>query len=641
MKRVKRIKRIVLLCATLLFALALWAGISPPVSSFAKTADFFDDLEDLEASAYDFTVDKYDIVMNVAENREISVTEVICVSLEGYASHGIIRDLTLDNGVKYRNITASCDNSDFEYYAESGEGNFLSVYLRGDKVARGQTRTYTLNYTMIVPVLSEEGYLPLDVVGYGWTAEINDVTVTLNLPAALMREQMQLYSGESGTRGNDSNVAISITGNTVVLTAQKLLKEQGITLDLSFPAGILKKGTDLSILWATLIAVALIGLALVVKVVKRKPVLTVTVNLRAPEEMDPLKMGKLIDNSVDSEDMGAEVFYLADKGYLTIDLNEDKDDPTLSKTVLEPPEDAPMQQKLLYNGLFEGRDRVKISDLNASFYKTSDAIRSSVHGVTKGMYSAGSIFFIVFFSILCVLVPSLFALFYTNAFVSIEVGACAGVVAGCVIAMLCALIPSVIAEQRLYKWSAGHRIGVRIAGLFVGCVIGFIAWLVLPATRIAYGIPTGLLLVLPSGIVGLIAGNFLTRTREYNDILGHIVGFKNFILYTERDKIKFMLDENPTLYYHVLPYAQVLGVTDAWTDKFQGIDMPAPSYVYYGTADAVFDCLFWHSMFRSFNRNIAREMISRPSTNGTGKIGGGFGGGFGGGGFGGGGGRGC
>ena len=123
-------------------------------------------------------------------------------------------------------------------------------------------------------------------------------------------------------------------------------------------------------------------------------------------------------------------------------------------------------------------------------------------------------------------------------------------------------------------------------------------------------------------------------------MLGHILGFRNFILYTEKDKIAVMLEENPELYYHILPYAQVLGVTDEWTDKFDGLDVGSPEYVACG-ANIAFNAVLWHSFYRSLNSSMSSAMVSRPSSSGGGRMSGGFGGGFGGGGFGGGGGRGC
>jgi len=46
----------------------------------------------------------------------------------------------------------------------------------------------------------------------------------------------------------------------------------------------------------------------------------------------------------------------------------------------------------------------------------------------------------------------------------------------------------------------------------------------------------------------------VSRTEEYTLVLGEILGFKEFITVTEEDKIKFMLEDNPELFYDILPY---------------------------------------------------------------------------------------
>jgi uncharacterized membrane protein len=114
------------------------------------------------------------------------------------------------------------------------------------------------------------------------------------------------------------------------------------------------------------------------------------------------------------------------------------------------------------------------------------------------------------------------------------------------------------------------------------------------------------------------------------------LGFKDFIVVTEEDRIKFMLEENPELYYRVLPYAQVLGVTDEWTDKFKNILIEKPSWAY-GVDYSVFD----YMMINRTMRLATRTMTVRPQNasasagrTGGGSFGGFSGGGRGGGGFG-------
>ena len=91
-----------------------------------------------------------------------------------------------------------------------------------------------------------------------------------------------------------------------------------------------------------------------------------------------------------------------------------------------------------------------------------------------------------------------------------------------------------------------------------------------------------------------------------------------------------LLDENPEYYYDILPYAQVLGVSKQWENKFAGLYMEPPSWL--DSHDSTITAsLALHSLSRSMRSN----MTSMPSSSG-GSSGGGFsggGGGFSGGGF--------
>ncbi len=590
---------------------------------------------DAASGAYSYTIDNYEMEMNVSVDRTIQVKEVIACSFEGYDSHGIIRDFPLDSGVRYKKIEATCDHSDFSPYTQTDDTAFLSLYLRGNGRVRGQTRTYTLTYTMIVPALSEEGYLPLDVLGYGWQTRIQRFTAVVTVPEGLL--QSKPYSGAYGTQENNIASVVQV-GNTFKIAAEDISWNNGITLDLKFADGVLSTNFDYSVLIALGIGVLLLGLAVAAKFFFcKQPIITTTVNLEAPEEMDPLLMGKLIDNKVDSEDLSALIFYLADKGALTIDMSENKDDPILAATEKGLNAGESGYVRTFYEGLFQSGKVVRVSSLRNKFYRIAQAAKTGAGMQAGKMYETKSKVLLGLFAVLSTLLLGGFALIYSKIFVYSDYIYWVAIPA-CLLAFALAAAGSYVAKQREYKWNKALQVVCPI-GAFLLSLLFTVVFLIVKNS--AFGAWTGFVLVLFSACTGTVAGTFIVRTKEYSERLGHILGFKQFILFTERDKIEFMLKENPELYYHVLPYAQVLGVTDAWTDKFKGLDLQPPTYSR-GYDVTAFDIIIWNSMFRSMATNMARTFVSRPSSSGGGfNRHGGFGGGFGGGGFGGGGGRGC
>ncbi len=132
------------------------------------------------------------------------------------------------------------------------------------------------------------------------------------------------------------------------------------------------------------------------------------------------------------------------------------------------------------------------------------------------------------------------------------------------------------------------------------------------------------------------------RTQHGADIYGEVKGLRTFIKYAKEDELIAMQKENPHLYYDVLPYAQVFGMSDLWLRQFREIEIPqSPYYTTYRTS-TFNNYLLMRSLTSSMN-SIHSEIIPKVSSSSGGgsfSSGGGFsGGGFsGGGGFGGGGG---
>lgn len=90
------------------------------------------------------------------------------------------------------------------------------------------------------------------------------------------------------------------------------------------------------------------------------------------------------------------------------------------------------------------------------------------------------------------------------------------------------------------------------------------------------------------------------------------MGFRDYIRLAEKDKMETMLEENPSFYYDILPYAQVLGVSDIWTDKFAGLSMQPP-YWAMNTHVSLFDVYVIHSLLRSTSGDFVAFLPFAPA----------------------------
>lgn len=126
------------------------------------------------------------------------------------------------------------------------------------------------------------------------------------------------------------------------------------------------------------------------------------------------------------------------------------------------------------------------------------------------------------------------------------------------------------------------------------------------------------------GLCGLISGTCSNKvgayTPEYKEVAGQIKGFKKFMEYAEKPRLEELVEEYPTYFYDVLPYAYALEVTSAYAKNFEGIAMEPPSYYYGDNFNVV-----------AFTTGLSSSLSSSSSSGGGSFSGGGGGGGGGGG----------
>ena len=136
-----------------------------------------------------------------------------------------------------------------------------------------------------------------------------------------------------------------------------------------------------------------------------------------------------------------------------------------------------------------------------------------------------------------------------------------------------------------------------------------------------------------------IIGNFYRRSRYGMDKYGQILGLVDFIKKVEKPRLEKLLDENPSYFYDVMPYAQVLGLSKAWANKFKDLEVGKPDwYVGRSSLNSYTGYYMWQSMNRSMHA-IEKSLLSVPApavktgqsgSSSGGGFSGGSGGGFGG-----------
>lgn len=598
---------------------------------------------------YRYEFENYDVEYDISSDCSIAVTEIINVHYIGRDSTGFLRDIPVNSGAQVKNVKVTgveliAGGTYVPYAVKIEDNSFITIDIGSTSNKTNQSETYRITYDYYISnSYVNDNVLSINPIGTGNDCVVKNATVKLILPDGY--QSNVCYIGAAGSTNTYDGVLVTTENGRTVLTAtptstmRPLNRFEGITFDITFASGSIHSHFDFTPYWFVIAVVVLLIILILLKFfLFNKNILTPIVNFEAPDGMDPLMVGKLIDNTVNAEDVTSLIFYWADKGYIKINL-DNKDNPTLIR-IKNLPQTAANYEQIVYAGLFRGGDLVKTNDLKYVFYRTFEKAKSTVNGTTKGLHQSVSIGIAILFVLLSGLIIGLAPIILGMTTISASLAYPYGFIA---------LIPALIlygfsenVKYNKYK-NKGKKNALYFSLLALGILLcSGIFTLIIPSSLLPT-IPKLLLCILCFGIAAASAV-LISRTNEYNEKLNHIVGFRNFIMYAEKERLEALLESDPQYYYHVLPYAQVLNVSDIWEEKFKGITVAPPTWATSSSFDRMLDFVILNSLIKHSMRSITTGMISRPSSSGRNGSGGHFGGGhFGGhsgGGFGGGGSRG-
>ncbi|MBR0385375.1 MAG: DUF2207 domain-containing protein, partial [Erysipelotrichaceae bacterium] len=187
-------------------------------------------------------------------------------------------------------------------------------------------------------------------------------------------------------------------------------------------------------------------------------------------------------------------------------------------------------------------------------------------------------------------------------------------------------------KRYMHRWYVKTLLYIVCAFLFAIAVIILEYLFGHAGVNVIYSIP-----VILANLTIIIIVRLMKKRTEYgNQLLGQVLGLRNFILVAEEDRLAQLLDENPYYFYDILPYAYALGLTDVWNEHFRNLTVEPCEWYVGPHYDSTYHMM--HSL-ESHMTVMERDLTSAPSSSSGGgsfsSSGGSSGGGFSGGGFGG------
>lgn len=600
----------------------------------------------LNCYANDYDITKYDVEIVVDEHNKYSIKENIDTYFN-VSKHGIVRKIPLYNNIKRQDgnneknrVLISNIKVSEEFDLSRENNNYVLKIGSADKTLTGK-HSYTISYDYDIGLDKNNKYdeLYFNIIGTNSDTSISNVTFKITMPKEFDASKLGFSYGEYG-ESNTDNISYDVDGNVITGSFDgTLLAGEGLNVRMELPEGyFIRKSVSSSLLecWYYIIPILGVIVAYVVwkKYGKDDQVVDV-VSFYPPENLNSLDVAFAKKGSVNSNDAVSLLVYLASKGYIKI-VEDKKSKSRFTIQKVKEYDGNNKEEELFFRGLFKKVwDSISSDELNESFYLTINSILTKKNSTAnrKELFNSKSsnkryilFLFMLITSSLSTIIP---ALGYKLSDVIFSIIICN------LIGIVALIIVGIIYDNNCTKKGLNSALGFAFFFVLALAVANFT---IIGFEYIYYDTVYLIGFILCMVCTYLIYFFYLivTKRTEYgNKVLGEVNGFKKFLETAEKDKLESLVHDDPAYFYNILPYAYVLGVSDAWIKQFEGIAIAPPEW--YESADT-FD---YYRFNRSLNRTIhsaSRVMNSVPQSSSGSSSGGGFsGGGFSGGGSGGGG----
>ena len=522
----------------------------------------------------------FDVDISAAEDNSFVVNETIDVDFLS-SHHGIYRYIPL-NGIHLSDISVP----GYEYDVRT-QGGYKSIRIGDADISLTGPQTYKVGYKMEFYDDEDDSLdrLALNVIPTGWETQIDQASATITLPKEADLDKVQVYSGGYGDKGNVDNAELTVSedGKTIHVDAYDLPAYHGVTIILELPEGYWVGETEYGAIspffWILFLAGPL-GALILWYLYGRDPKLVRTLEFYPPDGLTPGAIGYLYDENVDKRDIVSTIVYLADRGYISIEQKNRKD--FLLTGLKEPSSKEPKHVKTIYEGLFANRDkkRVYTSKLDSFFgmrYRMAKAQIPDEINIgtffTKSSWTARG---------LCVAASAMPVIAFSIW--ELKNGSTNGV-----IGLLWGTILILLAAVTLCYAADALRRKDKIKPVLWFC-LGLLLTLlgITPSLALsdmlrdisdAKAVTLVLLVIFGTGATMFLAVISQARSPKYNEIMGKVLGFRDFIKTAELDKINELVEADPEYFYHIIPYAYVFGLTNRWIRKFEDIVIVQPEWI--------------------------------------------------------------
>ncbi len=561
-----------------------------------------------------YVIDKYLVDIKVNEDNSLDIEEKITVNFKE-SRHGIIRKIPVENEIrrvdgtisnkriKITNITVNKE------YKKSTDGDYLSLKIgNANKTVKGE-QEYIIKYKYSIgkDPLKEKDELYFNIIGTEWDTSINNVYFRITMPKDFDESLLGFSTGKSGQVGSNK-IKYEVKENEIIGSYNgRLNPDEGITVRCELPEGYFVYHFKIDYIY--FIPLLFLILSFIIWYIFGRNNLIETVEFYPPEGYNSLEIGYLYKGYATDKAVTSLLIYLANKGYIKIEeikstgFLTSKDNYKFIK--LKEYDGDNENEKIFMSGFFRKMDsnEVKISDLENKFFISSERIKKNInHKENKNKMfdqkaKKNGLFIGLFIVItLLLIIKNLgFEIIFPMLFVTVG---------------LVVVIFMHSSNSGTDSTSRATKFFILVWGsLFSGIPFVF---LILPKLFEQLDLlPFFAECIVCISFMFSLFFNMKKRTKEGAEIYGKIKGFRNYLKTVEKEKLESMVMTNPNYFYDILPFTYVLGISDKWIKKFEGITLQEPDWY---NSNGSFTLNHFESFMGSSLSSMSSIMTSVPYT---------------------------
>ncbi len=572
-----------------------------------------------------FTIEKYNVVLDVKEDNQINVTENITVNWDSNYHHGIIRFIPewLEYTSKKGNIYK---RKSVVYNLNSPGEPFVVDYMKSKaRIRIGDANSYVnvgnKDYTIkYIYDMGKDPYRGFDefifhAFGDYWGTSINNPSLEIRMPKNVDASKIKFFTDKY--RKNDiTNMVDYYVDNNVIyasLDTNKYMKlYKSLTVDLELPEGYFVGGSFNygrgSFITIMIIIVLTIFTALRwLKYGKDFPRVAKTVEFYPPGNMNAAEIGYIYNKNQGPKLTIALIVQLASKGYIRIDEVGDKEKEIQITNLVHKPKEViafdsvispktinikklkdvdstlSSKEKKFMNSLFKKSDfkilteneynfeEVKNSLISKGYIEILDNIESEnyLKNIRKEYEKLKEEYDKKIKENPLDETENLVykKLFDKKDVVKLKEHKTFYYVFSDVNSKVYNKLNDLVVDQKSF-----NKLLLSVLVIYANMVLCFVSFVfedLSPQVGFLYKVS---LICIP---INLFFTIFMGRKTQYGEkIKSQVAGFRKFLVKVEKDKLETLVMENPSYFYDILPYTYVLNISKKWIKKFENIPVP-------------------------------------------------------------------